>query len=227
MTSGRPGPHGRNAARLRLAAVLLAVVALPALGGCGRTLEGAATAAEPSGRPASPQELEPLLVTRVPSGLPRLPDDEVQPPAGAKRLEDVAGYSTDPARERAVLEEYGYRYGWERFWGHEAGPMTGIFVDQFERRSGAGAYAEDLARNDADLYRGVLSEDPPDMPGSCRELVVAEPVPEAGLNAPAAFAWCWHGVFSVSVTAVGPTPDDAVREVRAVIARQLALLPPA
>ena len=30
--------------------------------------------------------------------------------------------------------------------------MTGVFVDQFEHRAGAGAYAEDLARNDAEHY---------------------------------------------------------------------------
>jgi hypothetical protein len=228
VTAGRPAPRRGTAARFRRAVVVLpAVAAMLHLPACGRTLDGVATAAAPSGRPADPLELERLLVTQVPSGLPRLPDDEVRPPAGAKRLEDVAGYATDPARERAVLEEYGYRYGWERFWGHDAGPMTGIFVDQFEQRAGAGAYAADLARNDAELYRGLLSEDPAEMPGNCRELVVEQPVPEAGLHAPAAFAWCWHGVFSVSVTAVGQAPDDAVQEVRAVITQQLALLPPA
>ncbi|WP_104523123.1 hypothetical protein [Blastococcus atacamensis] len=223
MTKGRP------AARTRLALALLpAVVAAGlTLAGCGRAVDGRPTAVQPSDRPASPRELEPLLVTEVPSGLPRLPDDEVQPPAGAKQLEDVAGYSTDPARERTVLEDYGYRHGWERFWGHGSGPMTGIFVDQFTRRAGAGAYAEDLAVNKAELYRGTLSEDPPDLPPNCRELVVREPVPDAGLTEPAAFAWCWHGVFSVAVTAVGPTVDEALVEVSAVMDRQLALLPPA
>nr|WP_239521072.1 hypothetical protein [Blastococcus saxobsidens] len=195
--------------------------------GCGRAVEGSATAVAPSDRPTTPEELEPLLVTEVPSGLPRLPDDEVHPPAGAKRLEDVARYASDPVRERGILAEYGYLHGWERFWGREAGPMTALFVDQFEQRSGAGRYAEDLAGNDADLYGGTLSEDPPGLPGSCRQLVVEEPVPDAGLDAPAAFAWCRHGVFSVSVTAVGPTAREAVREVQAVLADQLELLPPA
>ena len=51
---------------------------------------------------------------------PGCADDELDPPAGAKRVEDIAGYSDDPAREREVLEDYGYRYGWERFWGEGA-----------------------------------------------------------------------------------------------------------
>lgn len=214
--------RGRSAALLPVA--LAVALVLP---GCGRVVEGSPTAAPPSDRPASLQELEALLVTEVPSGLPRLPDDEVQPPAGAKRLEDVARYSPDPARERAVLEDYGYLHGWERFWGRDTGPMTGIFVDQFERRAGADAYAEDLAVNKAELYGVDLGEDPPDLPPSCRDLTVAEPVPEAGLTSPAAFAWCWHGVFSVAVTAVGPTVDEALAEVVSVMGRQLAMLPPA
>ncbi|RBY96665.1 hypothetical protein DQ237_08645 [Blastococcus sp. TF02-8] len=213
--------RGRPAALLPVA--LAAALTLPA---CGQVVDGAATAAPASARPVTPEELGALLVTEVPSGLPRLPDDEVTPPAGAKALEDVAGYAADPARERAVLEDYGYLHGWERFWGHGTGPITGVFVDQFERRDGARAYAEDLARNDAELYGGMLSEDPPDLPASCRALTVEDPVPEAGLADPAAFAWCWHGVFSVAVTAVSPTADEALAEVRAVMGRQLAQLPP-
>jgi hypothetical protein len=235
VTPGRPATGGARAARSRPAPVLPAPLVLAAVllvaaslvTGCGRAVDGVPTAAPPSDRPSTPAELERLVVARVPSGLPRLPDDEVHPPAGAKQLEDVAGYAPDPARELEVLEGYGYRFGWERFWGRQSGPMTGVFVDQFEQRAGAGAYAADLARNDAELYRGVLSEDPPELPGNCRLLTVDEPVPEAGLLDPAAFAWCWHGVFSVSVTAVAETTDDAVREVGAVLERQLALLPPA
>jgi hypothetical protein len=213
--------------RGRSAALLPGVlVAGLVLAGCGQVVDGTPLAAPPSDRPADLPELEPLLVTEVPSGLPRLPDHEVQPPAGAKRVEDVAGYSTDPARELHVLGEYGYRFGWERFWGRDSGPMTGVFVDQFERRAGARGYAEDLAVNKAELYGRRLSEDPPDLPANCRELTVAEPVPDAGLDEPSAFAWCWHGVFSVAVTAVGPTVDEALAEVSAVMARQLGQLPP-
>ncbi|MCA0146509.1 hypothetical protein [Blastococcus sp. LR1] len=213
--------RGRSAALLTGALV----VGLT-LSGCGSVVEGTSTAALPSDRPADLGELERLLVSEVPSGLPRLPDHEVQPPAGAKRPEDVAGYSTDPARELAVLADYGYRFGWERFWGRGGGPMTGVFVDQFERRAGARKYAGDLAVNKAELVGRALSEDPPDLPANCRELTVAEPVPEAELGEPAAFAWCWHGVFSVAVTAVGPTVDDALAEVSSVMGRQLAQLPP-
>jgi len=176
--------------------------------------------------PARAAELEDLLVEEVPSGLPRLPDEQVRPPAGEKTLEDVAGYADDPAHERAVLEDYGYRFGWERFWGEGSGPVTGVFVDQFESRAGAGAYAEDLARNDAEHYRGMLREEPPDLPGGCRALTVEDMEPDVGLNGPAAFAWCGHGVFSVSVTSVADSVDAAEEEVRAVLAEQLDRLPP-
>ncbi|MGY1886031.1 MULTISPECIES: hypothetical protein [unclassified Blastococcus] len=224
MTAGRPAP--RNAAATRSGVVPVVVVAAALLSGCGRTVDGVATAGPPSDRPSSPAELEELIVREVPSGLPRLRDEELEPPAGPKRLEDVAGYAPDPERELAVLESYGYRYGWERFWGRESGPMTGVFVDQFEQRAGARAYAENLARNDAELYGGVLSVDPPELPANCRLLTVDAPVPAAGLVDPAAFAWCWHGVFSVSVTAVAGSVPDAVREVGAVLETQLDLLPP-
>ena len=124
-------------------------------------------------------------------------------------------------------QEYGYRYGWERFWGEGDGwPTTGVFVDQFETRGGAAAYAADLARNDADLYGGVLRENPPHLPGGCRLLTVEDGQPAAGLPGPAAFAWCGHGVFSVSVTAVAGSVDEATDEVEAVLHSQLGRLPP-
>ncbi|MFD2091346.1 hypothetical protein [Blastococcus deserti] len=220
MTSGRRPRPVRGA-------VLLAVVAgLLSLTGCTRAVAGTPTAGAVGPLPGSAEELEPLIVTDVPSGRARLPDDEVHPPAGAKRAEDVAGYAADPAREREVLEDYGYRYGWERFWGDGPTSMTGVFVDQFDARAGAGAYAEDLARNDAEHYDGELDEHPPDLPGGCRLLTVEEPRPAAALMGPAALAWCGHGVFSVGVTAVGPTVDAAEAEVRAVLAEQLDRLPP-
>ncbi|RBY86600.1 hypothetical protein DQ241_12265 [Blastococcus sp. TF02A-30] len=203
---------------------------LPLLGllaGCGAEprADGPGAAQAADGLPGSPEELEAVLVTVVPSDLPRLPDAALHPPAGAKRLEDVATYAEDPARERAVLEDYGYRFGWERFWGSGSGqgPVTGVFVDQFEAPDGATAYAADLASNDAERYRGVLSENPPDLPEGCRQLVVAEPVEE--LSTPAAFAWCAREVFSVSVTAMAGTLDEALAEVRAVAAAQLDRLP--
>jgi hypothetical protein len=207
VTSGRPSRwHG--------GAVLLAVLpCLLSLAGCGRAVDGVPTAAPTETAPDSPEELEALMVTDVPSALPRLPDDELVPPAGAKRVEDIAGYSDNPAREREVLEDYGYRHGWERFWGHGSGPVTGVFVDQFDSRAGAGAYAEDLARNDAEHYRGMLRENPPDLPSGCRLLTVEDAEPQAGLSGPAAFARCGHGVFSVSVTAVADSREAAEDEV--------------
>jgi hypothetical protein len=218
--------HGRLPRSSR-GAVLLAVLAclLPPAG-CTRAVDGRGSQGAAPSLPGSAEELEQLIVTDVPSGLPRLPDEELQPPAGAKRVEDVAGYATDPARERKVLEDYGYRYGWERFWGTGTVPMTGVFVDRFDSRAGAGAYAEDLARNDAEHYAGVLDEHPLDLPGGCRLLTVEDPRPDSGLTGPAAFVWCGHGVFSVAVTAVAESVDVAEDEVRAVLAEQLERLPP-
>jgi len=212
--------------RWRRVAVLLVVPGVVALTGCSRAVDGVPTAGPVASPVTSPEELEELIVTEVPSGLARLADDELEPPAGAKRVQDVASYSDDPARETEVLEDYGYRYGWERFWGAAGnGPVTSVFVDHFRSRAGAGAYAEDLARNDAEHYRGMLREDPPDLPGGCRMLTVDDAEPDLGLNGPAAFAWCGHGDFSVAVTAVADSVDEAEEEVRAVLADQLDLLP--
>jgi len=198
---------------------------LLSLSGCTRAVDGVPTPGPEPRTVSSPEELEELIVTEVPSGLPRLADAELDPPAGAKRVEDIAEYSDDPARELAVLEDYGYRYGWERFWGDGPETVTGVFVDQFESRAGAGSYAEDLARNDAELFGGMLRENPPDLPGGCRLLTVDEE-PDTGLSGPAAFAWCGHGVFSVSVTSIAGSVDAAEEEVREVLAAQLDLLPP-
>jgi hypothetical protein len=198
-----------------------------ALAGCTRTVEGTPTPAPVTATPDATSELEALIVGAVPSGLPRLPDDQLDPPAGAKSVEDVATYADDPERERDVLRDYGYRHGWERFWGVDDGPVTGVFVDQFEHRAGAGAYAEDLARNEARHYRGMLTENPADLPGHCRSLTIDDPDPALGLSGPAAFAWCGHGVFSVAVSAVADSVDAAEAEMRAVVAAQLDRLPPA
>jgi len=208
-------------------AVLLAVLTcLPTVAGCARAVEGAPTATAAVPTPESADELSDLVVTQVPSGLPRLPDEQLQPPAGAKSMDDIADYSDDPRRERDVLEQYGYRFGWERFWGAGSGPMTGVFVDQFEARAGAGAYARDLARNDAEKYGAAVHENPPDLPGGCRMLTVDDVDVQATLGGPAALAWCGHGAFSVSVTCVADSLGSAEEEVRALVRAQLDLLPP-
>ena len=219
MTCGRRSRASRVAVLLALLPVLTA--------GCGGDAEDTAAPASTPAGPATPEELERLVVDEVPSGLPRVPDEAIQPPAGAKRVEDVAGYSDDPARERGVLEDYGYRHGWERFWGAGTGegPQTGVFVDQFEAAGGADSYAEDLARNDAEHYGGLLSEGSPDLPDDCRRLLVKEPDPEDGLWGPAAFAWCTRGSFSVAVSAVAGTLDDATEELGAVARDQVDRLP--
>ena len=224
MTRGRlPRRRGRAV----LAAVLVAALPLVFLvAGCSRSVDGEPHAARTSAPVASAEDLEPLIVTEVHSGLPRLPDHELDPPAGEKQVEDVAGYAENPAREQQVLEDYGYRYGWERFWGEGSMPVTGVFVDQFETRAGAGRYAEDLAANDAEHYGGTLRENPPDLPGGCRLLTVDDARPDVGLGGPAAFVWCGHGVFSVSVTAISDSVDAAEEEVRRVLEAQLDRLPP-
>ena len=207
---------------VRRALVAGAVLLVPA---CERSVAGTALPGPPPAVPGAPAELEPLLVTEVPSGLPRLPDAEVEPPAGAKTVDDVAGYADDPRREREVLEDYGYRFGWERFWGAGADEVTSVFVFQLHTRGAADAYARDLAANDAEYYRGTVTDDP-GMPGGCRLLTVEDPLPAADLPGPAAISWCGHGVFSVSVTAVAPTVERAQAEVRALLPQQLDRLPP-
>lgn len=211
----------------RGAALLIAVPWVCGAAACGSQAGGEPVVAE-AGIPRVVAELEALIVTEVPSGLPRLADDAVHPPAGAKSVDDVAGYSTDPVRERRVLDGYGYRHGWERFWGTGigAGPITGVFVDQFDDPAGADVYAEDLARNDAERYRGVLRENPPNLPDDCRLLTVESPGPDSELGGPAALTWCRHGPFSVSVSVVADDADAAEAEVRAVLAEQLDRLPP-
>ena len=198
---------------------------LALLTGCEREVAGVASAAPAPAVPGSAEELERLLVAEVPSGLPRLPDTEVRPPAGEKTLEDVAAYAADADRERAVLRDYGYRFGWERFWGVHEGKLTSVFVHQMETRGAAGAYARDLAANDAEYYRGMLHEDPAELPGGCWMLTVEEARPHARLSGPAAISWCGHGVFSVSVTAVADSVAEAEAEVRALLPQQLDRLP--
>jgi hypothetical protein len=212
-------------ARLGGTALLLGL--LPAaLTGCTTTVDGVPTAAPADPTPATPEELEALVVATVPSGLPRVPDEDLFPPAGEKSARDVAAYSLDPGQEAEVLQEYGYRYGWERFWSAGEGPVTSVFVDQFDTRAGAGDYARDLAENEAALYDSVLREDPPHLPGGCRLLTVEEADPTRGLSGPAAFAWCGHGVFSVGASAVAASVTAASAEVHAVLADQLDRLPP-
>jgi hypothetical protein len=198
------------------------LLAVPALAGCGLGTQKASTpTAVPT--PASAAQLEGLVVTSVPSGLPRMPDDRLQPPAGEKNLSDVASYAGNPARERTVLKGYGYQFGWERFWGR-GDRQTSVFVDQFHRAVAARTFAADLARNDATHYRATPQKGTGGLPAGCRLLTVAGPRPGTGLDGPAAFAWCSRGVFSVAVTAVSDTPAHALNEVSAVVRAQLARL---
>jgi hypothetical protein len=211
---------------------VLAAFAGLALTGCSSSTEGTATPTTTSTAqetPGTPEELAALLVTDVPSGLPRVADADVVPSAGAKSIEDVAGYAADPGYERQVLEDYGYLHGWERFWGTPGGTATSVFVDQFDAAPGAAAYAEDLADDGAEYYAGMLLRDPAILPEGCRLLTLEHPDPGSRVTGPAAFAWCAHGVFSVAVSAVtgsaGGTVDAATEEVSALVAEQLDRLP--
>ena len=217
---------GRWSGSNRVAVLVVVLPSLLSLLGCARAVDGLPVPGRLTAVPQTAEELGTLIVAKVPSGLSRMPDEELDPPAGAKRIDDIAGYSDDPARERAVLEHYGYRFGWERFWGTGTWPMTSVFVDEFESRAGAGTYVDDLARNDADYYDGVLRESPPGLPGGCRTLTVEKAEPKAGLDGPAVFAWCRHGVFSVAVSAVTDSVDVAEKEVSGVVLDQLDRLPP-
>lgn len=220
---------GRPVAERLLAALAAGATAVLALTGCdgGPATTAARTASQTT--PGSAGELQDLLVTSVPSGLPRLPDDEVEPRAGQKSLSDVAAYAGDPARERSALEGFGYRFGWERFWGlppgQGGGAETSVFVDQFRSSSGAGAFAANLAHNDEQHYGATAQARPAGLPSGCRMLTVATPGGAGGLDGPAAFAWCSSGPFSVAVTAVGESVDAAESEVVAVAGAQLRRLP--
>jgi hypothetical protein len=198
-----------------LGLLLLALLLAPA--GCSSGPPAPAAAATPTSAP----QLEGLVVRSVPSGLPRMPDARLRPPAGAKSARDVAGYAGDPVREQKVLADYGYRFGWERFWGDGNGRQTSVFLDQFRQAAGARRYADDLARNDAAHYEASRRGGSGGLPAGCRLLTSDD----AALPGPAAFAWCAHGAFAVAVTAVSDSTDGAVREVGAVVRAQLARLP--
>ena len=198
---------------------------LALLTGCATSTDGDAAAAPAAVTPDTPRQLEALLVPDVPSGLPRVPDDALSPPAGQKLVEDVAGYAEDAVREREVLDDYGYRFGWERYWGAGSGPLTTVAAHQFETTDGAAAFTADLAAHEAEVYGGLLREDPPGLPAGCRLLQLDEGSPAAGVASPAAFAWCAQGVFSVAVTAVAGSVESATEEVQAVVAAQLHRLP--
>jgi len=218
-----------------LPGLLFLLVAGTACSGCSSTVPGegrpaagaSADSSAGSSAAALPETaagLEALLVTDVPSGLPRIPDDELDPPAGEKTVDDVAGYAEDADEQRWVLEDYGYRHGWERFWRSDDA-LTSVFVDQFSGSTGARTYADDLARNDADHYGGVPDDDPAGLPRGCSLMTVDHPDPHLGLTGPAAFSWCAHGVFTVSVAASAETPEAARAEVEEVTLEQLLRLP--
>jgi hypothetical protein len=212
------------------AVAALVLLVSPLCAGCASADEPSAPSAVTSSStpsaagPSSAGELEQLLLDQVPSGLPLVPDDELDPPAGEKTIDDVARYGDDAAEQRGVLEDYGYLRGWERFW-RSGDQLTSVFLDQFGSTDGAGSYADDLARNDAEYYGGELDRRPADLPGGCVAMTRDDPAPTQGLAGPAAFAWCASGDFTVSVAAVAGSPADARAELVAVTADQLDRLP--
>ncbi len=205
----------------------LLVLALAPLAGCSAGVGGTATPAatgEAGALPGDVDGLGGLVVTEVPSGRPQVPDDELDPPAGPKSLADVAGYAEDTGREEQVLTDYGYRWGWERFWGSDE-DLTSVFVDQFAGHGGAASYAADLARNDTEYYGGNPDRDPDDLPDGCATLTVEDPAEDTRLTGPTAFAWCAHGPFTVSVAVVSTDTEDALAQVDDLVDQQLDRLP--
>ena len=105
-----------------------------------------------------------LVLAEVPAeACPLVPDDELDPPAGPKTVDDVAGYADDADREAGVLTDYGYRWGWERFWRDEDA-LASVFVDQFE-----GTPGRDLLRRgpDPQRHRALRRHTPTTPPTSC------------------------------------------------------------
>jgi hypothetical protein len=216
--------------RLPGAVAALVLLVSPLCAGCSSAEEpsdppAAASTTPSAAGPSSAEQLEALLLDQVPSGLPLVPDDELEPPAGEKTIDDLARYGDDAAEQRAVLSDYGYLRGWERFW-RSGDLLTSVFLDQFDGTEGAGSYAEDLARNDAEYYGGELDRRPAGLPGGCVTMARDEPAPEQGFAGPSAFAWCASGPFTVATAAVAATPADAWGELTAVTAAQLDRLPP-
>lgn len=208
--------------------LLAALAAACALTGCASPVPGVPTPAAGSAvvaeLPGDVEELGDLVLTEVPGATVPVPDEELDPPAGPKTVQDVAGYSEDPQRDAQVLEDYGYRWGWERFWRPDGG-LTTVFVDQFDGVAGAAAYAADLRRNDAGYYGGSPDRHPRGLPEGCAQLTVPDPPADTGLDGPSAFAWCAHGPFTVAVAVVADDPADALAAAREVALAQLDLLP--
>ena len=209
-----------------VAVAALLLVAAPAMSAC--TPSGAAPAAGSTPSSALPTDaagLRSLVLDQVPSQLPRVPDDELDPPAGEKTIDDVARYGDDAQHQEDVLAQYGYQRGWERFW-RSGDQLTSVFLDQFADAGGAASYADDLAGNDAAYYGGTLDRSPAGLPEGCVQMVRTTPSPELGMRGPAAFSWCPAGSFTVAVAAVAADPDAARAEVLAVTREQLDRLPP-
>ena len=214
----------------RAAAASVLLFGAPALVGCApssaETADPPPAAASPSAAlPTDAAGLELLLVDQVPSALPRVPDDELDPPAGEKTIDDVARYGGDAQHQEDVLGQYGYQRGWERFW-RSGDQLTSVFLDQFADAGGASSYAVDLAGNDAEYYGGTLDDDPTGLPEDCTLLLRTTPAPELGMAGPAAFTWCPAGPFTVSVASVAADVQAARTEVLAVTRAQLDRLPP-
>ncbi|MCZ2829491.1 hypothetical protein O2W14_11655 [Modestobacter sp. VKM Ac-2986] len=209
------------------AAAALLLLAGPVLAGCSASgaEPPAASGTSSAALPTDGAGLEPLLLDEVPSGRPRVPDDELQPPAGEKTIDDVARYGDDAQHQEDVLGQYGYQRGWERFW-RSGDELTSVFLDQFTDAGGASSYAVDLAGNDAEYYGGTLDDDPTGLPEDCTLLLRTTPAPELGMAGPAAFTWCPAGPFTVSVASVAADVQAARAEVLAVTRSQLDRLPP-
>ena len=155
-----------------------------------------------------------LIVAEVPSGLP---PDARRGARPARRGEARRGRRrrtpTTPRGNARCSRTTATGSAGSASGAPAAGPMTGVFVDQFEHRVGRGRL-----RRGPGPQRGRALRRPSltgARPGPARRLPPAHrgrtPIRRRGLAGPAAFAWCGHGVFSVSVTAVADSVDAAPR----------------
>ena len=210
VSRGRLAPAGESSC-CRAAALLPLRGVRPAGDGAPRRAVGSS--------PASAEELGALIVTEVPSGLPRLPDEDLTPPAGQEAGRGHRGLcprsGTGAGGPRGL--RLPVRLG--TVLGHRDGPVTGVFVDQFDTRAGAAPTPRTSPATTPSTTAACWRR--PRRPAG-RLLVADRGGPRPGAAARAGRVRLVRArVFSVSVTAVADSVDAAEEEVRAVLEAQL------
>ena len=173
-----------------------------------RAVDGAAGAGARGRQPRpAAEELAELVLPEVPSGLPRLPDEDLDAAGGRQDRRDVAGVRRRPRRASGRSSRTtATGYGWERFWGDGPGALTGVFVDQFEHPAGAARLRRGpRPQRRRALRRGAATRNRPTCPAAagCSR---RRPAPDGRADRPRRVRLVRPGVFSVAVTAVARTP---------------------